>query len=62
MFVTGETVGLAEWIIDETCLAKFLFVELTLGNSFAMDADMEKYSRKSVALSVTDSFCAKLLN
>ena len=24
MFVTGETVGLAEWIIDDTCLVFFV--------------------------------------
>ena len=24
MFATGETVGLAEWIIDDTCLVTFL--------------------------------------
>ena len=24
MFATGETVGLAEWIIDDTCLVIFL--------------------------------------
>ena len=23
MFATGETVGLAEWIIDDTCLVKY---------------------------------------
>ena len=23
MFTPGETVGLAEWIIDDTCLVKF---------------------------------------
>ena len=25
MVTTGETVGLAEWIIDDTCLVLFLF-------------------------------------
>ena len=25
MFPTGETVGLAEWIIDDTCLVHFIF-------------------------------------
>ena len=25
MFATGETVGLAEWIIDETCLVYYIF-------------------------------------
>ena len=25
MFATGETVGLAEWIIDDTCLVSNLF-------------------------------------
>ena len=24
MFITGETVGLAEWIIDDTCLVSIL--------------------------------------
>ena len=26
MFTTGETVGLAEWIIDDTCLILFLSI------------------------------------
>ena len=26
MFATGETVSLAEWIIDDTCLVLFSFV------------------------------------
>ena len=26
MFATGETVGLAEWIIDDTCLVYFAFI------------------------------------
>ena len=26
MFATGETVGLAEWIIDDTCLVYFTFI------------------------------------
>ena len=25
MFATGETVGLAEWIIDDTCLVTIIF-------------------------------------
>ena len=28
MFTTGETVGLAEWIIDDTCLVPFFWVPL----------------------------------
>ena len=28
MFTTGETVGLAEWIIDDTCLVAFIFADL----------------------------------
>ena len=27
MFATGETVGLAEWIIDDTCLFSILYHE-----------------------------------
>ena len=30
MFDTGETVGLAEWIIDDTCLVFLYFVELSI--------------------------------
>ena len=26
MFATGETVGLAEWIIDDTCLVDVIFI------------------------------------
>ena len=26
MIVTGETVGLAEWIIDDTCLVKTVII------------------------------------
>ena len=26
MFATGETVGLAEWIIDDTCLVIYNFI------------------------------------
>ena len=26
MFATGDTVGLAEWIIDDTCLLFFLLI------------------------------------
>ena len=26
MFATGVTMGLAEWIIDDTCLVEFYFV------------------------------------
>ena len=25
MFATGETVGLAEWIIDDTCLVRVMY-------------------------------------
>ena len=25
MFTTGETLGLAEWLIDDTCLVFFIF-------------------------------------
>ena len=28
MFATGETVGLAEWIIDDTCLVYYIFYEI----------------------------------
>ena len=28
MFATGETVGLAEWIIDDTCLVSDRFKEI----------------------------------
>ena len=38
MFATGETVGLAEWIIDDTCLVKIylnmLLVALKYMTSF----------------------------
>ena len=27
MFATGETVGLAKWIIDDTCLVTFLIMQ-----------------------------------
>ena len=27
MFITGEAVGLAEWIIDDTCLVFSIFVD-----------------------------------
>ena len=30
MFATGETVGLAEWIIDDNCLVLFFQGNLTL--------------------------------
>ena len=30
MFATGETVGLAEWIIDDTCLVSYLFIALRI--------------------------------
>ena len=29
MFATGETVGLAEWIIDDTCLVTFILDDIT---------------------------------
>ena len=28
MFTTGETVGLVEWIIDDTCLVMFILTPL----------------------------------
>ena len=28
MFTTGETVGLAEWIIDDTCLVFFVTAKI----------------------------------
>ena len=28
MFATGETVGLAEWIIDDTCLVKNVIINI----------------------------------
>ena len=37
MFATGETVGLAEWIIDDTCLVSSLFPKLC-HHSFKPDA------------------------
>ena len=33
MFATGETVGLAEWIIDETCLVEINFERFCSGNA-----------------------------
>ena len=30
MFATGETLGLAEWIIDNTCLVSFRFTRLLI--------------------------------
>ena len=27
MLTTGQTVGLAEWIIDDTCLVLYIFVD-----------------------------------
>ena len=30
MFATGVTVGLAEWIIDDTCLVHFVAIRLQL--------------------------------
>ena len=29
MFATGETVGLAEWVIDDTCLVLFMSIALS---------------------------------
>ena len=28
MFTTGETVGLTEWIIDDTCLVTYLIISV----------------------------------
>ena len=30
MFATGETVGMAEWIIDDTCLVLYVFCKANL--------------------------------
>ena len=34
MFTTGETVGPAEWIIDDTCLVCYLFVKAWQNKTF----------------------------
>ena len=32
MFTTGEIVGMAEWIIDDTCLVNFAFIQVSLSS------------------------------
>ena len=38
MFATGETVGLAEWIIDDTCLVYFLNRDFETGDKNKMQS------------------------
>ena len=37
MFTTGENVGLAEWIIDDTCLVTFYFMRQKRKRSTIVD-------------------------
>ena len=44
MFVTGETVGLAKWIIDDTCLVITIFPHVSLAEQIftAVGLPMER--------------------
>ena len=37
MFITGETVGLAEWIIDDACSVYFVSLILQSGDRWTAD-------------------------
>ena len=46
MFATGETMGLAEWIIDDTCLVDnyfFMAANKVIINSKEMIFEYDKY-------------------
>ena len=52
MFTTSETVGLAEWIIDDTCLVLFWSYAETfrLLNSFTSSTNEKQLKTKSLQL------------
>ena len=56
MFTTGETVGLAEWIIDDTCLVLIDF-ELLSCQFKSSELSSKFYSFGTIYLFVTQSKC-----
>ena len=50
MIATGRTVGLAEWIIDDTCLVNFTSEGATRGVTFEAPGNVMRFARVAVEI------------